>query len=103
MFSTRIEDAARRSGASTIRVSAPAELPEPRTLDLVFVDWSERKPTWGQDLGHWLEGGAGAGRTRIILFGSHTHLDAHAAAREARLGPMWARTKLLAGLGDLLS
>ena len=102
MFSTRIEDAAQRAGAGVIRVSGPAELPEPAALDLVFVDWSEREPTWGQDLRRWLESGASPARPQIILFGPHTDLDAHAAAREARLGPMWARSKLLASLGDLL-
>ena len=36
----------------------------------------------------------------IILFGPHTDLDAHAAAREAGLGPMRARSALVAGLPD---
>jgi hypothetical protein len=38
----------------------------------------------------------------VILFGPHVDLDAHAAARDAGLGPMMARSKLLSSLGELL-
>jgi hypothetical protein len=41
--------------------------------------------------------------SRVILFGRHTDLEAHAAAREAGLGPMWARSKLVTELSDLIA
>jgi hypothetical protein len=40
--------------------------------------------------------------SRVILFGPRTDLEAHAAARAAGLGPMWARSKVIAGLPSLL-
>ena len=39
---------------------------------------------------------------RVILFGRHTDLEAHADARAAGLGPMWARSKLVAELPQLM-
>ena len=39
---------------------------------------------------------------RLILFGPHTDLEAHADARAAGLGPMWARSKLVAELQALM-
>ena len=95
MLYSRIESAARVSGASLARVdhasSAPAD------AELVLVDWSSRDASWTDPLRALRESGA-----RVILFGPHTDLDAHAAAREAGLGPMWARSKLLTSLGELL-
>jgi hypothetical protein len=39
----------------------------------------------------------------VVLFGPHTDLAAHAEARAAGLGPMLARSKLLADLPTLLA
>jgi hypothetical protein len=93
MLFSRIESAASAADASLIRVDSPADLPD--ELDLVLVDWSARGPAWADAL---REGRA----ARIILFGRHTDLEAHAAARAAGLGPMWARSKLVHALPELL-
>ena len=50
----------------------------------------------------WSTGPSGLAPARVVLFGPHTDLAAHGAAREAGLGPMWARSKLVAELPDLL-
>jgi hypothetical protein len=92
MSYSRIESTARAHGVRLARVDRPADAPP--DADLVLVDWSAREAGWTEAL-H-----AHAGR--VILFGPHTDLDAHAAARNAGLGPMWARSKLMADLPDLL-
>lgn len=88
MLFSRIDAAASAAGASLVRTSSPADLPP--DLDLVLVDWSARDPSWADDLR--------ASTARVILFGRHTDLEAHADARAAGLGPMWARSKLMAML-----
>ncbi|MBA2263991.1 MAG: hypothetical protein H0W10_04950 [Chloroflexi bacterium] len=93
MLYSRIESAASAARASLVRVDSPADLPA--DLDLVLVDWSARQADWADALR------ARAG-LRIILFGRHTDLDAHAAASAAELGPMWARSKLIAEVSVLL-
>lgn len=93
MLFSRIESAARVAGVELARVDAPVDVPD--DADLVLVDWSARQPDWTDAL-------RALRVSRLILFGPHTDLDAHAAAREAGLGPMWARSKLLGSLGDLL-
>ena len=93
MLFSRIESAARVAGAELARVDNPAEIPP--DAELVLVDWSARQPDWTDPL-RALSG------PRVILFGPHTDLEAHAAAREAGLGPMMARSKLLATLGALM-
>ena len=91
MLYSRIESAASAAGASLVRVDSPADLPEDVALDLVLVDWSSRQPGWAEAL-------AASRPGRVILFGRHTDLEAHAEARATGLGPMWARSKLLASL-----
>jgi len=93
MLFSRIESAAALAGATLVRVDSPSSLPP--DLDLVLVDWAAREPDWTDAL-RALVG------PRVILFGPHVDLDAHAAAREAGLGPMWARSKLLTSLGGLV-
>jgi len=90
---SRIESAATAAGASLVRVDSPADLPP--DLDLVLVDWSARQPDWTDSL--WERTA-----TRVILFGPHTDLEAHAAARDTGFGPMWARSKLIRGLAAIL-
>ena len=90
---SRIDAAASSAGASLVRVSSPSDLPA--DLDLVLVDWSARRSDWADALAGF--------EARVILFGRHTDLEAHAAARAAGLGPMWARSKLLMDLGALLA
>ena len=92
MLFSRIDAAASTAGASIVRVSSPANLPT--DLDLVLVDWSARDPSWADALR--------TSSARVILFGRHTDLEAHADARAAGLGPMWARSKLIAELPSLV-
>ncbi len=92
MLYSRIESAATAAGATLIRVDSPSDLPD--DLDLVLVDWSARQPDWADALR------ARTGQ-RVILFGQHTDLGAHAAARAAGLGPMWARSRVLRTLPRL--
>jgi hypothetical protein len=93
MMYSRIDAAASGAGASLVRVSSPADLPA--GLDLVLVDWSARRPEWADALS--------AIGARVILFGRHTDLEAHAAARAVGLGPMWARSKLVQDLERVVS
>jgi hypothetical protein len=92
MAFSRIEAAAAAAGAELVRVDRPDDLPP--DLDLIIVDWASRRPGW--------EAGLRDRSARVVLFGPHTDLEAHAAARSAGLGPMWARSKLLAELPVLL-
>lgn len=93
MLFSRIDAAATDAGASLVRVDSPSDLPD--ALDLVLVDWSARAPDWAEALR--------ALDMRVVLFGQHTDLEAHAAARAAGLGPMWARSKLLAELSNVMA
>ena len=93
MAYSRIESAARASGVEVARVDSPHGIPQ--DAELVLVDWSERRPDWGEALQPT------AGR-RIIAFGPHTDLKAHADARAAGVGPMWARSKLFGALLEVL-
>ena len=95
MLYSRIESAARVAGSVLARVDDPSAIPP--DAELVLVDWSARDVSWAAPLRAVREAGA-----RVILFGPHTDLDAHAAARPAGLGPMWARSKLVADLPSLL-
>lgn len=96
---SRIDAAASSAGASLERVDAPDELLQSGDVDLVLVDWSARDDGWADAL----DGIRARGRARIILFGQHTDLAAHAAARAAKLGPMWARSRLVRDLPTLFS
>ncbi len=96
---SRIDAAASRAGASIERVDAPHDLSASRDLDVVLVDWSARADGWADAL----VGIRATGRVRVILFGQHTDLTAHAAARSAGLGPMWARSRLVNDLPTLFA
>jgi hypothetical protein len=93
MLFSRIESAACAAGAQLARVDSPSDIPP--DAEVVLVDWSARQPDWADALRR-LSG------PRLVLFGPHTDLEAHAAARDAGLGPMWARSRLLSGLASLL-
>jgi hypothetical protein len=93
MLFSRIESAARVAGVELAHVDHPRDLPE--DPDLVLVDWSARRDDWADALRER--------HGRVILFGPHTDLEAHATARAAGLGPMWARSRLLTGLAVLFS
>jgi hypothetical protein len=98
LFATRLHDAAVRAGLSIARVDEPSQLPPASSVRLALIDWGERRPDWPGALRDWWERAPEEGRPRIILFGPHTDLEAHAASRAASFGPMWARSKLLADL-----
>ncbi len=102
LFGSRIFEAASRAGAELIRVDSPVDLPPPEQLDLVLVDWGDRASEWGDQLSGWRAAAPAAAPPRLILFGPHTDLEAHAAARAAGLGPMVARSKLASSLPRLL-
>ncbi len=91
---SRIESAATGAGALLVRVDSPFDLPD--DLDVVLVDWSARQPDWNDALRDQTA-------SRVILFGQHTDLEAHADARAAGLGPMWARSRLLNELAGLVA
>lgn len=94
MFYSRIESAAASAAADLVRVDSPSAAPADR--DLVLVDWSARAPDWPDALRALRAAGV-----RVLLFGPHTDLEAHAAARAAGLGPMMARSRLATSLDEL--
>jgi hypothetical protein len=103
MIATRIADAGARAGADVRRFDEPSELPEACMVTLLLVDWVGRAPDWGERLAAWCARAPQSARPRVVLFGPHTDLAAHAEARAAGLGPMLARSKLLADLPTLLA
>lgn len=96
---SRIDAAASSAKASLERVDSPDQLAASGDLDLVLVDWSARDDGWGAALAEVQASGV----ARVILFGQHTDLTAHAAARSAGLGPMWARSRLVTQLPTLFT
>jgi hypothetical protein len=104
MMGSRIAAAADAAGATFLRADDPSQLPPPDHVDLVLVDWSERSPEWGPQLSKWCDLAPPSGPPpRVVLFGPHVDLEAHADARAAGLGPMMARSKLVARLPAVLS
>jgi len=101
LLASRIEEAARAAHAEYHRVDSPGELPPAEGVDLLFVAWDERRDDWAEALHRWAPDHTD--RPRIILFGPHTDLKAHADARAAGLGPMIARSRLLTALPELLA
>ena len=79
MLYSCIEAAAGRAGAELARVDSPHQTPP--NANLILVDWSLRRPDWADALR------SVTGR-RVIVFGPHTDLEAHAHARAAGIGPM---------------
>lgn len=103
LLGSRIADAAARAGRNLLRVDDPAHLPAASSVQLVLVDWAERRPDWGDRLRTWSDQAPRSERPRLVLFGPHTDLTAHADARAAGLGPMLARSKLVADLPKLFT
>ena len=103
MIATRIADAGARAGIEVRRFDDPSQLPPSADLRLVLVDWGGRTPDWAEQLNAWRSREPASAPTRLILFGPHTDLAAHADARAAGLGPMWARSKLIAAIPSLLA
>jgi len=101
MFASRLAGVV-GPGVRTQRVEAPADLPEPTSFDLLVVDWAERGGDWGELLTRWRQGVPEERRPRIVLYGPHSDLAAHRAARESGLGPMLARSAVLTRLSSLI-
>lgn len=101
IIASRIAEAAARAGVDLRRFDEPSQLPPAGEVDLLVVDWGDREPEWGAQLAAWQTGGQRSQPPRIILFGPHVDLEAHAHARAVGLGPMWARSKLMAKLPTL--
>jgi hypothetical protein len=99
---SRIESAVAAAGGAFCRIDDPSDLPPASEVDLLLVDWDARRDDWGDRLTAWQAVGPSA-RPRILLFGPHTDLDAHNAAKAAGLGPMRARSALFGSLPSLLS
>lgn len=101
IIASRIAAAAERAGIGLIRVSDPEDLPPSGEIRLLLVDWGDRAADWGERISSWCAGAPESARPRVLLFGPHVDLGAHAAARAAGLGPMRARSKLVADLPKL--
>jgi hypothetical protein len=104
MTTSRIVAAAEAAGYATRRVDQPDDLPAPREVAMVLVDWADRQPGWAVALQSWRDAAgesAADAKPRILLFGPHTDLEAHREARGAGLGPMIARSKLFASLPSM--
>jgi hypothetical protein len=98
---SRIADAA-GAGTPILRIDDPADMPGPEQVRIAFVDWGDRRPAWSGELQAWLRR-AGEHGPRVVLFGPHTDRQAHAEARAAGLGPMLARSRLIAALPALVA
>jgi hypothetical protein len=103
MVATRVADAGARAGVEVQRFDDPSQLPPAPEVSLALVAWDERRPDWGSGLLAWCAAAPQSERPRLVLFGPHTDLAAHADARAAGLGPMWARSKLIAEMPSLLA
>ncbi len=97
MLLSRIDAAVTSADGSLQRVDGPSDVDD---ADLVLVDWTSRTATWPDELAAWRATHPAA---RVILFGRHTDLESHAAARATGVGPMWARSKLVGELPRLLT
>lgn len=103
IIASRIALAAERAGVPFSRLGDPADLPPAAGVRLLLVDWADRAPDWGDRIAAWCAYAPESARPRILLFGPHADLEAHAAARAAALGPMRARSKLVADLPVLMA
>lgn len=99
---SKIESSVAGSGGALARIESPSELPQPGDVDLLVVDWGDRQPEWGASIAAWRDSAAGGRSPGVILFGPHTDLAAHAAARDAGLGPMTARSAFFGSLLEIL-
>jgi len=103
MIASRVEVAAAHAGVPILRVGDPADLPPALDVRLLLVDWGDRGPDWGDRITAWRAGAPALAQPRVVVFGPHVDLEAHAAARASGLGPMWARSKLMTDLQALLA
>jgi hypothetical protein len=102
LIASRILAKATAEGHDAELVSEPTRLPPASAVDQLFVNWADRAAEWTDELNQWRASAAATG-PRIILFGPHSDIEAHAAAKAAGLGPMLARSKLVADLPRLIA
>jgi hypothetical protein len=102
IIATRIAEAARAAGHEASRVDDPASLPPAESVSVAFVDWGAREDPWPGQLHAWRSSAPPDASPRLVVFGPHTDIAAHRAARAAGLGPMIARSKLVADLAGFL-
>ena len=103
IIASRVFEAASRAGVEAHRVDDPAGLPPPEGVRLLLVDWGDRGPDWGEQIRTWCASATESARPKVVLFGPHVDLVAHAEARASDLGPMVARSKLLTELPTLFA
>lgn len=103
IIASRIAEAATAAGREVLRVDSPAELPPAASVSIAFVDWGAREPGWGEWLAGWCTNAPESERPRLVVFGPHSDRAAHEDARAAGIGPMLARSKLVADLADLVA
>jgi hypothetical protein len=103
MLASRILGQASAAGHACELAVDPLALPPAESLDLLFVNWGDRHESWGAALAAWRDRAAMGPAPRLILYGPHTDLVGHATARAAGLGPMLARSKLVAELPRMLA
>jgi hypothetical protein len=101
IMASHVFAAAARAGVEALRVDDPSGLPAPHEVRLLLVDWGDRGEDWAEALSRWCRDAPAAAQPKVVLFGPHVDLAAHASARAAGLGPMWARSKFLADLPAL--
>jgi nucleoside-diphosphate-sugar epimerase len=101
IIATRIAEAAAAAGHDVVRVDSPDNLPPAERVSVAFVSWDEREPDWGHELASWATS-PGSNGPRLVVFGPHTDLVAHAEARSAGIGTVMARSKLVASLSELV-
>jgi hypothetical protein len=102
IVASRILAQASAAGHHAELVAEPPALPPAASVDLLFVNWADRLPSWADAVLAWRHAAPRPAAPRLVLYGPHTNLEAHAAARAAGLGPMWARSTLLRHLDQLL-
>lgn len=102
MAASRIESATTAAEGTFTRIDLVDDLPPPASVDLLVVDWGSRRPGWDEAIAAW-RGREVDRPPKVILFGPHTDLAAHADARAAGLGPMRARSAFFTSLPDLLA
>jgi hypothetical protein len=102
ILASRILGQASSAGHDTLLVWEPSALPPVGSVDLLFVNWADRAASWAGAIREWSAAAPGSHKPRLLLYGPHADLEAHAAAKAAGLGPMVARSKLVADLPLLI-
>lgn len=103
IVASRIVGQATAAGHDAQLVGDLLGLPPPASVHLLFVNWADREPDWAERLNAWRTAVEAGSAPRLVVYGPHTDFEAHAAAKAAGLGPMWARSRLVSALPGLLA